>query len=121
MPRILKTGPGWRVGWHPEHKPYCALVGSEDWAIELTEPEFTDFCRLLNQLAETMSQMTAELMDEERIACEAETEHLWLEVEGFPDAYDLRLIVKGDRRCEGNWPAEALPGLLQGVKMLAVF
>ncbi|MEM8639469.1 MAG: DUF1818 family protein [Cyanobacteria bacterium P01_G01_bin.54] len=121
MPRILKTGPGWRVGWHSEQRPYCALVGAEDWAIELTEPEFADFCRLLNQLAETMSQMAAELMAEERIACEAESERLWLEVEGFPDAYDLRLMVKGDRRCEGNWATSALPGLLQGLKMLQVF
>lgn len=121
MPRILKTGPGWRVGWHPEHQPYCALVGADDWAIELTQPEFADFCRLLDQLTATMQTMATELMAEERIACEAASDRLWLEVEGFPEQYDLRLIVKGDRRCEGNWPASTLPGLRQGVKMLAVF
>lgn len=121
MPKVLKTGQGWRLGWHPEKQPYCALVGAEDWAIELTEPEFADFCRLLNQLADTMNTMALELMDEERLACEAESELLWLEVEGFPTHYDLRLIVKRDRGCEGNWPPAALPGLLQGIKMLQVF
>ncbi len=37
-------------------------------------------------------------MDEERITCEAESELLWLEVEGYPDSYTLRLIVNSDRQ-----------------------
>jgi hypothetical protein len=121
MSRILKQGEGWRLGWHPDNAPYCGLVGAEDWAIELTAEEFADFCHLLSQLAESVGAIAPELMDEERIACEAESERLWLEVEGVPTAYDLRLIVQSGRRCEGNWSAAALPGLLQAVKMIQVF
>ena len=103
MTRLLKKGHQWRLGWDGEAKKYQALVGSDDWAIELTIAEFQDFNRLLHQLVTTMTQMKTELMDQERIACEAESELLWLEVEGYPDKYSLRLIVNRDRRCEGNW------------------
>ena len=120
MERIIKSGSGWRIGWTPEAE-YKGLVGSDDWAIELTEAELNDFCRLLNQLADTVNQMTAQLMDEERIACEAESDLLWMEVEGYPHAYSLRLILNQGRRCEGNWSEEAVPQLVQATRMLKVF
>ncbi len=103
MTRLLKKGHNWRVGWDSQAKKYQGLVGSDDWAIELTIAEFQDFNRLLHQLVTTMTAMKAELMEQERIACEAESELLWLEVEGYPENYTLRLIVSSDRRCEGNW------------------
>jgi Domain of unknown function (DUF1818) len=119
MNRILKSGQGWRVGWNPEASLYQGLVGGENWAIELTAAEFNDFCRLLEQLVVTMEQMTAELMDEERIACEAESDLIWLEVEGYPDAYSLRLILYQGRCCEGNWPENVVPELVKVLQALA--
>jgi len=117
----MKSGSGWRVGWNPNAPVYQGLVGGEDWAVELTTAELDDFCRLLEQLSQTMSQMAAELMDEERIACEAETDLLWMEVEGYPGAYELRLILNSGRGCEGNWAAAAVPGLLGAIATLKVF
>ena len=119
--RILKKGKGWRVGWNPQAKTYPGLVGGDDWAIELTEAEFNDFSRLLEQLAQTMIAMNQELMDAERIACEAESELLWLEVEGYPTAYSLRLILNQGRRCEGNWPTEAVSELRQEIQRVKLF
>lgn len=121
MDRLIKSGEGWRIGWNPNASKYKGLVGGEDWAIELTEAELNDFCRLLAQLAETMSKMAEELMDEEKIACEAESDLVWLQVEGYPHTYNLRLIVNCDRGCEGNWPASAVPALLQAIQILQVF
>ncbi len=109
------------MGWDAEAELYQGLVGGEDWAFELTGEELQDFCRLLQQLAATMEEMTAELMDEERIACEAESDLLWLEVEGFPTAYELRLILHSGRRCEGNWPPSVVPELLAAARSLKVF
>ena len=111
MDRILKKGEGWRIGWTPYADIYKGLVGSEDWAIELTESEFYDFCRLLLQLTATTAEMKPELMDEEKITCEAESDWVWLEIEGYPDAFSLRLILQTGRCAEGNWSASALPGL----------
>ncbi|GBF82662.1 DUF1818 family protein [Aphanothece sacrum] len=119
--RILKKGRGWRLGWNPQVSTYQGLVGGDDWAIELTAAEFNDFCRLVQQLADTMTAMTEELMDQERIACEAESDKLWLEVEGYPDAYCLRLIVNGGRRCEGNWPEGVVKELIEGIQNLTIF
>ena len=42
---------------------------------------------------------------------EAESSLLWLEVEGFPHSYSLRLILHSDRRCEGNWQPNAVKDL----------
>lgn len=121
MERLIKTGTGWRIGWNPAADKYPGLVGSEDWAIELTAAEFNDFCRLLQQLVATMNQMKAELMDEERIACEAESELLWLEVEGYPHAYSLRLILNQGRRCEGNWTEGIADKLAEATQTITVF
>lgn len=109
MARILKKGAGWRLGWNPD--PTCAfqgLVGADDWAVELTAAEFHDFCRLLVQLSETVESIAAELMAEERISIEAESELVWLEIEGFPDSYSLRMLILNNRNFEGNWSANAM-------------
>lgn len=121
MERLIKSGPGWRIGWNPQAAEYRGLVGGDNWAIELTETELDDFCRLLGQLAATMSQMASELMDEEKIACEAESDAIWMEVAGYPSAYSLRFILNAGRRGEGYWAAEAVPGLLQASQILKVF
>jgi hypothetical protein len=118
--KILRQGVGWRLGWNAIAKDYPGLVGGDDWAIELTEGEFKDFCRFFLQLAATIQEMDQELMQTERIACEQESEHLWLEVEGFPAAYSLRLILQGGRRCEGNWGEAIVPHLLQAVQQMGV-
>lgn len=114
----MRSGDGWRIGWHPQGDKYQGLVGANDWAIELTQSELTDFYRLLNQLVETMIMMKAELMEQEKISCEAETALLWMEVEGYPDSYSLRLILNSDRRCEGNWSEGVAPQLLDAFNSL---
>jgi hypothetical protein len=119
--RQLRTGPGWRVGWGERRSPYCALLGTDDWAVELTAEEFQEFCRLVGQLAETMQHMQTELMDEERISCEAEGDRLWVEVEGYPQTYQLRFILLSDRGVEGAWAPEAVPQVLKAIQMLEVF
>jgi Domain of unknown function (DUF1818) len=121
MARQIKRGDGWRLGWDADAPDYCGLVGGDDWAIELTEAELDDFCRLLLQLAETLHQLQAELMDEERISCEVESDRIWLEAEGFPHCYNLRLLVLTGRQGEGAWNAIAVPNLIQAVQTLKVF
>jgi Domain of unknown function (DUF1818) len=65
MQRLVKSGSGWRIGWNPNTGEFKGLVGTDDWAMELTETELNDFCRLLGHLADTMKQLESELMDEE--------------------------------------------------------
>ncbi|MBW4478121.1 MAG: DUF1818 family protein [Tolypothrix brevis GSE-NOS-MK-07-07A] len=121
MQRLVKSGSGWCIGWNPNAPEFKGLVGTDDWAIELTEAELNGFCRLLAQLADTMKQLESELMDEEKIACEAESDLLWMEVEGYPHAYILRFILNTGRCVEGKWNADAVAGLLQAAATLKVF
>ena len=121
MERLVKSGSNWRIGWNPSASEFKGLLGTDDWAVELTEAELNDFCRLLVQLADTMKQLATELMDEEKIACEAESDLLWLEVEGYPHAYSLRFILTKGRCAEGKWHPASVPGLLQAAQTLKVF
>lgn len=121
MERIVKSGNGWRLGWHSGATVFKGLVGGNDWSLELTEPEFNDFRRLTRQLVDTMAQMAQELMEEERIACEASSDLVWLEAEGFPHAYSLHLVVLTGRRAEVQWTADAVPALVQATQAIEVF
>jgi hypothetical protein len=120
MQKVLKSGGGWRIGWNPANT-YPGLVGADDWAIELTTTELDDFCRLLGQLVDNMRSMQAELMDEENIACEAESDLVWMQVEGLPSKYSLRLILNTGRGCEGNWTAESVAELITAAQSLKNF
>ena len=113
MGRFLKTGTGWRLGWDANAAEFKGLVGAEEWALELTEAEFHDFRRLSEQIQHTMEGMRSHLMEEEKIACEVESDRLWLEAEGFPHQYSLRLLLRSGRCAEGFWNASAVPSLLQ--------
>ena len=120
--QVLKKGNGWRIGFNPAAPEFKGLVGTDDWAVELTEFELNDFCRLLAQLADTMEQMTSELMDEEKIACEAETSLLWMQVEGFPHKYSLRFILNSGRCVEGQWSDfAAVQDLVKDAAMEGIF
>ncbi|NJR14246.1 MAG: DUF1818 family protein [Calothrix sp. CSU_2_0] len=121
MNRVVKTGIGWRIGWNPSAPLFKGLLGTENWAVELTEAELDDFCRLSAQLANTMQQLASELMDGEKIACEAESDLVWMEVEGYPHDYGLRFILNSGRSVEGEFASVAVGGLLQAASMLKVF
>jgi hypothetical protein len=121
MTQVIKSGTGWRLGWNPDFTEFQGLVGGDDWAFELTSTELEDFCRLLLQLAHTMQQMASELMDEEQLHCEAESDLLWLEAAGYPQRYSVRLILHAGRRSEGFWPETAVPDLVQAAQMIGFF
>jgi len=118
---MIKSGVGWRIGWDADAPIFVGLVGSDDWSLELTAAELNDFCRLVPQLAEAIAQISHELMDEEAIGCEVESSLLWLEAQGFPDAYKLHLILLSGRGGEGYWSAAAVPELVRAVPLLKVF
>jgi hypothetical protein len=119
--RYMKEGQGWRLGWDPAVPVYQGLLGGVSWALELTAPEFQDFCRLAQQLAQNMGTMAAELMDEERITCEAESDLIWLEADGFAHDFTLRFILTTGRQVEGQWNETAAAELISALAGLTLF
>ena len=115
MSRKIIEGNGWRLGWNPAADSFCGLLAGQGWAVELTAEEFKDLCRLARQLDSTMNAMAEQLVDEERLSCEQETETLWLEAEGFPACYGLRFILSTGRKFEGEWPADVVPQLINAL------
>lgn len=120
MDQQLKEGQGWRLGWQP-NVAFPGLVGTNEWAVELTTAEFADFRRLLLQLVDSVEQLQDQLMAEETIACEASSDLIWLEVQGYPHQFDLSFILLSGRRAEGHWPAGSTSELVSAVQTIEVF
>jgi hypothetical protein len=118
LPKRLLKGNGWRLGFRSDVDIYKGLVGADSWAIELTECEFKDFCKLAVQLADTMQVMASELSDGEKICCTLETEDICLEVNGYPDAFSLHFQLLTGRHCEGIWDEGAVPFLIEAIRIL---
>jgi len=121
MTRHIKSGNGWRIGWDDEAEVYQGLIGGDRWAFELTDTELKDFCRLLTELDSTIQLISAELMDSEKFSCEAESNQIWLEADGYPCSYDLHIILLQGRQAEGTWPASVVPELIQASQTLNLF
>jgi Domain of unknown function (DUF1818) len=121
MSRQLRSGPGWRVGWNPDSETFQALLGADDWAIELGQGEFEDFYRFALQLSETLEQMRFELMEEEAIVCEASSDLMRLEVRGYPNSYEISFTLLTGRRAEGSWSSAATKEVLRAIQMIQMF
>lgn len=116
LSKTIHEGPGWRWGFDPNAEIFPFLLGSQDWAVELTRAEFADFHRLSRDLAQTVTAIADELMEEEKICCELSSELVWLEIEGYAHAYELRFILCQGRKAEGGWPAVIAPALLNSLQ-----
>ncbi|MEM9155423.1 MAG: DUF1818 family protein [Cyanobacteria bacterium P01_F01_bin.33] len=108
-------GDGWRVGWLPGKLPYCALVGGDTWAFELTEAEWRDFVAGLHHLAEAMRMAATELMALETLTLERNTELLSLTMTGLVGQCELHVQLRSERLAEGLWAASAVPKLVEAV------
>ena len=118
--RRLIQGEGFRVGWDLGGGDFVGLVGTGEWAVELTVEEWADFRRLVTQLAEMMATMAIDLMEEETLSVELETNWIWMEVEGFAQCYGSRFMTQGGRGVEGEWSAETVPELLAAIAQIEV-
>ena len=115
---MIKKGNGWRIGWKKDAPVYKGLIGTDDWAIELTQPEMEDFVRLLLEINQAIIDISEHLMDEETITCELESNLLWLEARGYAHQYSLTVILSQQRCCEVTLPAFVIPDLITTVQSL---
>jgi hypothetical protein len=118
---LIIKGKGWRIGWKESAPVYQGLIGGEDWAIELTNQEMRDFLRLLLQIDQAITDISEHLMEEETIACEVESDLIWLGAQGYFDRYSLRIILLQGRGCEGTWDESVIQEVIQASQSLDFF
>lgn len=116
---VLRQGEGWRVGWMPKRSPYCALIGGDTWAFELTADEWREFCDGLHHLMAATQAANAELMEDETLTLERVTERVSLTMTGLVDRCELYVQLQSGRQAEGLWRAAAVPGLVEAVLRLS--
>ena len=119
MTKYLLSGEGWRLGYSPDAEIFVGLVGAENWAIELNQQEFQNFCRISIQLTETMAAMQSELSEEETLTCSAQTDDIYMEASGLGDHFTIHLQLLNGRRGEGIWSNQAISELLEAVKQMS--
>ncbi len=101
----MLKGEGWRIGYRPQQQPYPALVGSDQWALELTETEWQDFCLGLQELEHSSQAAQDHLVEEEALTLEYHSDHLTLIATGVPPQFSLFLQLHTGRGGEGFWAA----------------
>ncbi|MEM9569226.1 MAG: DUF1818 family protein [Cyanobacteria bacterium P01_E01_bin.34] len=116
--RSLRVGPGWRVGIKEPVSEYCALVGGDRWAVELTMAEWQDFCGAVGQIEKALAYLPEQLMDGETVTLEQQTESVLVVATGELPGLELYIQICGERNAEGYWPPEALLGLFDAVRQL---
>lgn len=132
-PVQVLEGQGWRLVVDPCRAPWPVLIGAEAWAAELSAGEARLLASGVQELAVQLEALADQLMAEEAITLELERPcgagSLWLEIEGHPSAWALRVVLAPGperRGFEGRWCpqgsaaiAAALEQALQGLDVQA--
>ena len=81
---IKKEGPGWRIIRDSSRDNFSTLIGGNNWAIELNQPEWETLVKVVMELSDQYKAVKDHLMGDEDITLEFELSP-WL------------AILKGDK------------------------
>ncbi len=119
---IQKEGPGWRVVRNPSRGNFSTLIGGENWAIEITENEWTSLVSFVFDLVDQHSQLKNQLMPEEECSLELERQPWWGCLDGDRSSWSLQLILEGDeslnRGAELFWPSPAAEAFVEALRII---
>ena len=105
---IKKEGPGWRIIRDSSRNNFSTLIGGETWAIELNEAEWKTLVKVIIDLSDQYKNIKDQLMGEEDITLEMES-NPWLAIlQGDQHGWNLKLILESNdslnRGAEVSWP-----------------
>ena len=106
---IKKEGPGWRIIRDLSRDNFSTLIGGENWALELTQPEWETLVRVVINLSDQYKDVRDQLMGDEDITLELES-YPWLAfLKGNRGGWNLKLILRSsgslNRGAEIFWPS----------------
>ena len=107
---IKKEGPGWRIIRDSARGNFSTLIGGESWAIELTQSEWESLVKVVIDLSNQYHNIKDQLMGEEDITLELES-NPWLAIlKGDQYGWTLKLILDStdsfNRAAEVSWPRD---------------
>lgn len=118
----ISEGDGWRLQVAPDRRPYGALLGGHDWAVELSLVELGLLRRGILTLLNQHRQLLDVLMPEEELDLELELSlpaqgseasvagNLFVALNGSSGQWSLRFVLTpadGSRAAEGAWTSAA--------------
>jgi len=129
----IQEGDGWRLQVDPERRPYSALLGGSDWAVELDAGELGALRQAIRTLLAQRDQLLAILMAEEELDLELDLSlpglgreissegSLFVSLSGSLEQWSLRFVLTpadGSRAAEGAWSAAASQALAAALASL---
>lgn len=130
----IGEGEGWRLQLDPGRRPFSALIGGSNWAIELDPDELACLRRGVLTLLGQHRQLQGLLMPEEELDLELDLSlpapagdapgqgSLFVALSGTAAAWSLRFVLTpadGSRAAEGAWTTAASPALAAALEGLS--
>ena len=119
---IKKEGPGWRIIRDVSRDNFSTLIGGENWAIELNNFEWENLVRVVNDLSKQFREIKDQLMGDEDITLEMES-NPWLAIlKGDQHGWNLKLILDSsnslNRGAEVSWPRNVTFPLVNAMRKM---
>mgnify|MGYP001272335495 CR=1 FL=1 len=119
---IKKEGPGWRIIRDSSRENFSTLIGGESWAIELNQAEWETLVKVVIDLSDQYKKTKVQLMDDEDITLELES-NPWLAIlKGDNNGWNLKLILDSrdslSRSAEFSWPRNVTSNLLNAMRIM---
>ncbi len=119
---IKKEGQGWRIIRDSSRTNFSTLIGGESWAIELNQHEWNTLVKAVNNLSDQYQDIKVQLMDDEDITLEMES-NPWLAIlKGDKNGWNLKLILNSSdsliRGAEVYWPSNVTCQLANAMRTM---
>ncbi len=119
---IKKEGPGWRIIRDTSRDNFSTLIGGESWAIELNQNEWETLVKVVIHLSDQYKYIKDQLMGEEDITLELES-NPWLAIlKGDQHGWSLKLILDSNyslsRGAEVFWPRNVTFHLANAMRIM---
>jgi hypothetical protein len=120
---MRREGVGWRLEIDRDRIAFQVLIGSDNWALELSLAEFEQLRGLCARLICEYEKCLEQLMPEEKLQLELEQDCWWLELNGDSNNWSLRFVLTptvGQRGAEGGWDDTAAPAFCRALALADV-
>ena len=119
---IKREGPGWRIIRDSSRENFSTLIGGQSWAIELNKSEWETLVKVVIDLSDQYKKTKDQLMGDEDITLELES-NPWLAIlKGDQYGWDLKLILQSsdslNRGAEISWPRNVTFHVTQAMRLM---